>query len=164
MGVPKLTIAALSILVLLPSARAGKEVDRLLKEYSRINTVSCRMRRTVEQMAGKVKFLSRVYYTNKDQLHAENLTPIKRRTIADGTRLYQYGEGDPKGFSRPVEGLSEQMILHPRPVVRRTLFRVREARAVKRRRKNYHLMTKPRHEMVVPKHRNRNWLNKREIA
>lgn len=36
-----------------------------------------------------------------------------------------------------------------------------EPRAVKRRRKNHRLMTRPRHEMVVPKHRNRNWENKR---
>ncbi len=35
-----------------------------------------------------------------------------------------------------------------------------EPRAVKRRPKGYHLLTKPRHEMLVPSHRNRNWLNK----
>ncbi len=35
-------------------------------------------------------------------------------------------------------------------------------RAVKRRRKNYHLLTKPRHEMIVPAYRNRHWLNKRK--
>lgn len=39
-----------------------------------------------------------------------------------------------------------------------------EPRAVKRRRRNYHLLTKPRHEMHVPSHRNRNWLNKAEGA
>lgn len=35
-----------------------------------------------------------------------------------------------------------------------------EPRAVKRRPKNQRLLTKPRHEMIVPKHRNRNWENK----
>jgi len=35
-----------------------------------------------------------------------------------------------------------------------------EPRAVKRRPKNYQLMTKPRHEIFVPSHRNHNWLNK----
>ncbi len=35
-----------------------------------------------------------------------------------------------------------------------------EPRAVKRRPKNHRLLTKPRHEMRVPKHRNRNWENK----
>lgn len=39
-----------------------------------------------------------------------------------------------------------------------------EPRAVKRRPKNYHLLTQPRHHMVVPKHRNRNWLNKGQKA
>lgn len=39
-----------------------------------------------------------------------------------------------------------------------------EPRAVKRRSKNHRLMTKPRHEMVVPKHRNRNWDNKCKSA
>ena len=39
-----------------------------------------------------------------------------------------------------------------------------EPRAVKRRPKGYHLLTKPRHEMFVPNHRNRNWLNKGKEA
>lgn len=39
-----------------------------------------------------------------------------------------------------------------------------EPRAVKRRRRNYHLLTKPRREMHVPSHRNRNWLNKGKDA
>jgi len=39
-----------------------------------------------------------------------------------------------------------------------------EPRAVKRRRRNYHLLTKPRAEMYVPSHRNRNWLNKGKVA
>ncbi len=111
MKAPKLLIALLSTLVLLPSARAGKEVDRLLKEYRQITTVSCKVRRTKVGAAGKMKFLSRVYYTNKDQIHAEGITPVKRRTIADGKRLYQYVEGDPKGFSRAIEDLSEQMTI-----------------------------------------------------
>jgi hypothetical protein len=39
-----------------------------------------------------------------------------------------------------------------------------EPRAKKRRAKNYQLMTKPRHEMRVPNHRNRNWENKGKKA
>jgi hypothetical protein len=39
-----------------------------------------------------------------------------------------------------------------------------EPRAVKRRPKGYHLLTKPRHEMLVPSHRSRNWLNKGKEA
>ena len=39
-----------------------------------------------------------------------------------------------------------------------------EPRAVKRRRKNHQLLTRPRREMVVPKHRNHNWENKYKRA
>jgi len=39
-----------------------------------------------------------------------------------------------------------------------------EPRAVKRRPKNHRLLTKPRHEMVVPSPRNRNWENKCKIT
>ena len=88
---------------------AGQEVDRLLAEYGEIETATCKIRRTKKNAGGKIKFLSRVYYTNQGQLHAEGLSPFKRRTIADGEKLFQYVEGDPKGFSRPINQLSKQM-------------------------------------------------------
>lgn len=109
MKVPKIGLLALALLLFTSSVHAGKEVDRLLAEYANIETVTCQVRRTKEGAAGKIKFLSRVYYTNKNQIHAEGITPIKRRTIADGKYLYQYVEGNPKGFSRPIEELSDQM-------------------------------------------------------
>jgi hypothetical protein len=101
----------LALFLYLPAVYAGKEVDRLLAEYSKIESVSCKIRRTKEGQAGKMKFLSRVYWTDQDQIHAEGITPVKRRTIADGKQLFQYNEGDPKGFSRPVSELSEQMTI-----------------------------------------------------
>lgn len=108
---PKFLLLALSALVLAPAAHAGAEVDRLLAEYAKIETVTCQIRRTKEGPAGKIKFLSRVYWTNKNQIHAEGITPLKRRTIADGTTLFQYVEGDPKGFSRLITDLSEDMVI-----------------------------------------------------
>lgn len=107
----KLFPPALALLLFAQSAWAGKEIDRLLNEYSKIETVTCQVRRIKEGELGKMKFLSRVYYTNKDQIHAEGLTPLRRRTIADGKTLYQYVEGDPKGFSRPIPDLSEEMTI-----------------------------------------------------
>jgi len=99
----------LSLLLFVPTLYAGEEVDRLLSEYGKIETVTCQIRRIKEGAAGKMRFLSRVYWTNEDQLHAEGISPLKRRTIADGTHLFQYMEGNPKGFSRPITELSEQM-------------------------------------------------------
>ena len=100
-----------ALLAIPPMTNAGEEVDRLLGEYAKIETVTCQIRRTKEGGLGKMKFISRVYWTNKDQIHAEGIAPVKRRTIADGTRLFQYVEGDPKGFSRPIDELSEQMAI-----------------------------------------------------
>ena len=98
-----LLIAALSV-------QAGPEVDRLLAEYAKIETATCKVRRTKEGAAGKIKFLSRIYWTNQNKIHSEKLAPVKQRTIVDGHALYQYTEGSGnKGFSRPVEALSDQM-------------------------------------------------------
>ena len=112
----KLFFCGLSFILVPALVCAGNEVDRLLAEYAKIETVSCQIRRTKEGPAGTKRFLSRVYYTNKNQLHAEGITPVKRRTIADGQRLWQYAEGDPKGFSRPIGELSEQMKISLRMV------------------------------------------------
>jgi len=106
-----LLFPALSLAFFSATVHAGKEVDRLLAEYAQIETVSCQIRRTKEGPAGKIKFLSRVYWTNQNKLHAEGITPVKRRTIIDGEALWQYVEGDPKGFSRPINELSEQMTI-----------------------------------------------------
>jgi hypothetical protein len=113
--------ATQSVSILLPfllfsSAYSGPEVDRLLDGYSKIEAVSCHIRRTKTGNLGKMTFLSRVYWTNNDQLHAEGISPIKRRTIADGKTLWQHIEGDSKGFSRPVDELSEPMTISLRMV------------------------------------------------
>lgn len=100
----------------MPRLYAGEAVQQLLNNYSQIETVSCQMRRTVDGAGGKIKFISRIYYTNKDQLHVDNLSPLKRRTLADGTRLFQYVEGSPKGFSRPIDALSEPMKISLRKI------------------------------------------------
>lgn len=106
-----LTMFVLCAFLAVPATKAGEEVDRLLSEYAKIKTVTCQIRRTKEGDLGKMRFLSRVYWTNQDKLHSEGITPVKRRTIADGKRLWQYAEGDPKGFSRPIGDLSEQMTI-----------------------------------------------------
>ena len=111
MKASKLLLYVLLAIGLASSAPAGEAVDRLLTAYSSIETVTCQIRRTKKGELGKMTFLSRVYWTNKNQLHAEGIAPIKRRTIVDGERLWQYVEGDPKGFSRPVEDLSDQMTI-----------------------------------------------------
>lgn len=101
----------LLITLLLASTLPASEVDRLLNEYQQIKTVTCQIRRTVSGDAGNVQFISRVYWQNGNRLHVENLTPLPRRIISDGTNFFSYAQGDPKGFSRPVGELSEEMLM-----------------------------------------------------
>ncbi len=102
-------LLTISLLTLSITTQAGEEIKKIIDQYKPIETVDCRLRRTVENGSNKSRFISRVYYTNKDQLHADNIAPIKRKTIADGTNLYQYIEGKQKAFSRPITELSNQM-------------------------------------------------------
>jgi hypothetical protein len=95
---------------------SGNEIDRLLEEYGKIERVSCRVRRIVEGKAGTYRFLSRVYYSHDDRLNVENLSPVKRRIVCNGTIFFSYAEGDPKGFSTPVVDLSEEMLVSLRKV------------------------------------------------
>lgn len=89
-----------------PSAHAGAAVEALLAAYDSVPQLSCELRRDTKAPDGEtVRFLSRIYFRRPDRLHAENLSPMKRRTVCDGTTLRQYTEGLPRGFSRPVTEL-----------------------------------------------------------
>lgn len=97
-------------------ASAQTLAERLLVQYDPIRSVTCAIRRDVEGPGGSMRMLSRVYYQKPDRLHVDQSTPIPRRIVADGTTFYSYIEGDPKGFSRPVEKLSEEMLTNLRKV------------------------------------------------
>jgi len=91
-------------------------VERLLAQYEPIKTVSCEVRKVTKGPGGKIRTLSRVYYRRPDQIHVETVSPLKRRIISDGSRLYSYIEGDPRGFSRPVGKLDKDMAISLRKI------------------------------------------------
>jgi hypothetical protein len=97
-------------------ARAETAAEQLLSGYEKIHTVTCEVRRDIQSGAGKMRMLSRVYYQRPDRLHVDNSAPIPRRIVADGSMFYSYAEGDPKGFSRPIEKLDEDMLINLRKV------------------------------------------------
>jgi hypothetical protein len=107
-------IAVLGLLA--AAAHAGTLADQLLAGYARIASVSCEIRKDSESSAGKVRMLSRVHYQRPDRLHVENVTPLPRRIVADGTNLYSYIEGDPRGFCRPIDRLDGDMLVELRKV------------------------------------------------
>ena len=98
------------------NAPAQTLAERLLASYDPVQSLSCEIRKDSESGGKTMRMLSRVYYEKPDRLHVDQPAPIPRRIVADGTTFYSYIEGDPKGFSRPVEKLSEEMLTNLRKV------------------------------------------------
>jgi len=115
---------------IIPACAADRLVDELLARYDKVKTVSCEVRRTSTTPKGKVRSLSRVHYKKPDRIHVDSTSPIKRRHISNGERLYYYVEGDPKGFSKPVDELDEEWLFSLRQVpgtAMKHLFKIDDA-------------------------------------
>jgi len=112
----KCFILCIPFLLICATAGAERLVDELLADYDKVETVSCEVRRTTEIDGRKVRALSRVQYARPDRINVHSRAPIKRRHVADGERLYYYVEGDPKGFSRPIDQLDRDWLISLRQV------------------------------------------------
>ena len=99
------------------AARGETVLQRVLKSYDAVQSLSCEIRRDTPLPDGQtMRMLSRVYYQRPDKLHVENFSPVKRRIVSDGTVFRSYTEGAPQGFSRPVAELNEEMLRNLRMV------------------------------------------------
>ncbi len=97
--------------------RGETVLERVLRPYESIRTLSCEIRRDTPLPDGQtLRMLSRVYYQRPDKLHVENFSPVKRRIVSDGTVFRSYTEGAPRGFSRPVAELNDEMLRNLRMV------------------------------------------------
>lgn len=108
-------------------------VECLIAPYEAITSVVCSVRKETKSEVGTVRTLSRVYFQRPDKLHVENVSPVRRRIVADGRIFYSYVEGDPKGFSRPIEQLDQEMLFQLRKVPGTAmdhLFRLRQSTEV----------------------------------
>ena len=98
-------------------ARAATVLERVLKPYDSIQSLSCEIRRDTPLPDGQtLRLLSRVYYQRPDRLNVENVSPVQRRIVSDGSVFRSYTEGAAKGFSRPVKDLDEEMLRNLRMV------------------------------------------------
>ncbi|MEI6166729.1 MAG: hypothetical protein WCS52_06010 [bacterium] len=116
---PRLESIALALVFVLGSATmnsASTLVDQLIAGYETIQSVSCDVRRDAESSGNKVRALSRVFFEKPDKLHVDNVTPLPRRIICDGVTFFSFLEGDPKGYSRPVSKLENDMLISLRKV------------------------------------------------
>jgi len=110
---------------------AGPVVDALLAQYDAVQTLSCSVRREVEHDGNTSRILSRVFYQRPDHLHVQNFSPVRRRYIADGERMYYHIEGDEKGFSRPISELNNDWLISLRSLPGTAmdhLYRLKDAR------------------------------------
>lgn len=78
--------------------------------YSEIETLSCEIRKTTAAGGETARMLSRVFYRIPNHIHVDNVSPIKRRIVADGQNLYYYQTGCSKGFSKPIATLEGEML------------------------------------------------------
>jgi hypothetical protein len=111
-----LTLSVGTLLVSAASARAETLVDTLLAQYDKVTSVTCEVRKQIEGEENKVRMLSRVHWQRPDKIHVENFSPLERRYVADGERLFYYVKGDPKGFSRRIENLDSDWLISLRKV------------------------------------------------
>lgn len=98
------------------AARADDLVDRLLASWDGVRTFQGEIRKDTKAPGLEMRKLSRVYFARPDQLHVDTASPVPRRIVADGTNLYSYVTGDPKGFSRPVAALDADWLTSLRQV------------------------------------------------
>ncbi len=111
-------MVCLIAVVAMLSNRSGAETlaEKILAGYGPVQSLTCEIRKDSEAGGGKMRMLSRVYYEKPDRLHVDQPAPLPRRIVADGKTFYSYIEGDPKGFSRPIEKLNDEMLTNLRKV------------------------------------------------
>ncbi|HOO21002.1 MAG TPA: hypothetical protein PL011_06410 [Kiritimatiellia bacterium] len=110
-------IGLAAVLAAAGTAGAGTVRERVLASYGAVESLSCGIRRDMPLPDGQtLRMLSRVHWQRPDRLHVENFSPVKRRTVSDGEVFRQHAEGAPKGFSRPVAELNDEMLRNLRMV------------------------------------------------
>ena len=97
-------------------AAGANEVDRFLEAYGSIKTVSWKIRRSVKTPDGKTRYLSRVYYGHGGRLHVDNITPLKRRIVSDGSRFYSYVRVIQRAIPGPFRSFRATWPCHSRKV------------------------------------------------
>lgn len=98
------------------SASGADLVDRLLASWDGVQTFQGEIRKDIKAPGMEIRKLSRVYFARPDQLHVDTASPVARRIVTDGTNLYSFVTGDPKGFSRPIGALDSDWLISLRQV------------------------------------------------
>lgn len=105
------------------SATAGASlVGSVRRSYSAVTNFSCGVRREMPQISkdgspsGAIRLTSRVYFARGDKINVENIAPLRRRIVSDGTNLVSFMEGDEKGSKMAVSSLPADLLANLRAV------------------------------------------------
>jgi len=106
------TALVLSLVVLVPALGSEEPTlaQRLCASYRKIRTIACEIRKISKSGNRTSRMLSRVFYAKGKRIHVENVSPVERRIVADGQRLYYHERGMPRGYSAPVDELGNKML------------------------------------------------------
>ena len=88
--------------------------QRVTASYRDVVTYSAEVRKTTEAGSRSVRLLSRFFARRPDCVHVDNVSPMQRRIVADGNRLYYYEKGAKRGFSRPIAELDADWLVQLR--------------------------------------------------
>ncbi len=106
---PRAPCLAAALALAAAAAPAQSTVSNLIASYAAVDRVECDVRRDTEAGTRRGRMLSRVSYARPDRLHVENVAPLRRRIVSDGTNFFSHVDGDSMGFMRPVALLDEAM-------------------------------------------------------
>ncbi len=99
-----------------PAATQPTLAESLLSRYAALDTVACEIHKVTRSQGKTLRMLSRIHYQRPDRIHVENVSPSKRRIVADGQSLYYHEEGVARGFSRPIAELTPDWLASLRNV------------------------------------------------
>ncbi len=108
--------ACVFALVSIAQAESGEQhlVKQKIKNYSRVKTLTCRVRRTAKSSDKTLTFLSKVFYKKGGFLHSKTVSPYKRTVVANGKKLYSYFQNHTKGVAKDIEKLEKNEIINLR--------------------------------------------------
>jgi hypothetical protein len=96
------------------SSVATTLAERVTAAYASVETFSAEVRKTTETGGRSVRLLTRFFARRPDRVHVDNVSPMHRRIVADGTRLYYFEKGAKRGFSRPIAELDADWLVQLR--------------------------------------------------
>ncbi len=98
------------------TTQAQSQADRILSDYSRINSVSCDIRKDTSTQEGEGRMLSRVIFEAPNRLLVENSAPFKRKILCDGRTFFYYADEGGTAIQQPFNEIREDLSIQAQSI------------------------------------------------